>query len=673
LVFLLLVGASACGGGGGNSGGDRGAAPAAIDVPDVTGQATIQATATFQGTAESTLSEAGLSVGTVTSQSSETVPAGYVISQSPVPCTACAASGDAVDLVVSSGTGGGPTTVTVGGNVAGLNGTVVLRNNDADDLSVPGDGSFTFATTVDSGTAYSVTILSQPTGQTCAVLNGSGTANTNVTQVVVSCSDIPMAQAGYGDKRVLFAHVKFSDTVNDPFPISDTETRAAAIRSFFGEISYGASTQTFDIKPWIALPNPANFYQTEDQFGDTLAAAAADLVQNSYDLTGVDIVALLLTPLELGFPGCSEVRRTLSVGGEVKLVPVATLSGNDFTCKDADITSHEIGHGYGLPNDVNGFLHSSMFACRTWPNKVPPTLTDPTFNETDCDSKSGDPAATFFPYGQYDFMGGYRGHPNVFQKRQAGWIGGGQITQLVSSGTATLDALELPSPGTKAIQVPLGTDQSGQSVNYWVEYRSQKPTSLESPETIPTGAPDRVLVWVNLPDVPSEGVQEGNSIIAQSRVYTFWDFALEEEPSVTALSVGQSFTDPYRGVRVTRDTNPDGLVPAASVSVSKSNLDISPPIGAVLVTGTTQDISVTNNGTEAVTQGPLALQGRNPTSFQIISDGCGNVEIGPGQSCQISVTHLREPSDFAKKFATLEWTSSDPLRSLPSVGLVGTP
>jgi hypothetical protein len=113
LVFLLLVGASACGGGGGSSGDDNtggagngGGAQAAIDVPDVTGAPTSEVTATVQGTAEGTLFAAGLSVGTVTSQSSETVPAGYVISQSPVPCTACAASGDAVDLVVSSGPAG---------------------------------------------------------------------------------------------------------------------------------------------------------------------------------------------------------------------------------------------------------------------------------------------------------------------------------------------------------------------------------------------------------------------------------------------------------------------------------------------------------------------------------------------------------------------------------------
>jgi hypothetical protein len=66
-----------------------------IDIPDVTGQ--------LQATAESNLVAAGLTVGTVTTQASETVAAGDVISQSPVACMACATSGDPVDLVVSSG------------------------------------------------------------------------------------------------------------------------------------------------------------------------------------------------------------------------------------------------------------------------------------------------------------------------------------------------------------------------------------------------------------------------------------------------------------------------------------------------------------------------------------------------------------------------------------------
>ena len=56
-----------------------------------------------QATAEANLVAAGLSVGTVTTASSGTVPAGDVISQSPINCTACAAPGSPVDLVVSTG------------------------------------------------------------------------------------------------------------------------------------------------------------------------------------------------------------------------------------------------------------------------------------------------------------------------------------------------------------------------------------------------------------------------------------------------------------------------------------------------------------------------------------------------------------------------------------------
>jgi 6-phosphogluconolactonase (cycloisomerase 2 family) len=79
--------------------------------------------------------------------------------------------------------------VTIGGTVSGLTGTVVLQDNGTDNLSVSQNGSFTFATPVASGKTYAVTVLTQPTGQTCTVTNGTGTAgNSNVTNVAVSCS-----------------------------------------------------------------------------------------------------------------------------------------------------------------------------------------------------------------------------------------------------------------------------------------------------------------------------------------------------------------------------------------------------------------------------------------------------------------------------------------------------
>ena len=70
--------------------------PASIVVPDVVGL--------DQATAESTITGASLVVGTVTTQTHPTVPAGDVISQNPTGGSS-AAPGSAVDLVVSTGPG----------------------------------------------------------------------------------------------------------------------------------------------------------------------------------------------------------------------------------------------------------------------------------------------------------------------------------------------------------------------------------------------------------------------------------------------------------------------------------------------------------------------------------------------------------------------------------------
>lgn len=85
------------------------------------------------------------------------------------------------------------TPVTVGGVVTGLipGESVVLQNNGGNDLTVPADGSFTFTMPVAPGSAYAVTVLTQPgpISELCSVGNGSGTApSTNITNVIVTCS-----------------------------------------------------------------------------------------------------------------------------------------------------------------------------------------------------------------------------------------------------------------------------------------------------------------------------------------------------------------------------------------------------------------------------------------------------------------------------------------------------
>jgi hypothetical protein len=80
------------------------------------------------------------------------------------------------------------TTLHVGGTISGLDGTVVLQNNGADDLNISANGSFTFARPFAVGDSYQVTIRAQPANRQCTVISGSGTmTSTDVTSVAVTC------------------------------------------------------------------------------------------------------------------------------------------------------------------------------------------------------------------------------------------------------------------------------------------------------------------------------------------------------------------------------------------------------------------------------------------------------------------------------------------------------
>lgn len=79
---------------------------------------------------------------------------------------------------------------TVGGALSGLatGQSVVLQLNGGSGLTLSADGAFTFAGRVNRDATYTVTVLTQPVGQTCTVINGSGTVTATVSSVSVSCS-----------------------------------------------------------------------------------------------------------------------------------------------------------------------------------------------------------------------------------------------------------------------------------------------------------------------------------------------------------------------------------------------------------------------------------------------------------------------------------------------------
>ncbi len=102
--------------------------------------------------------------------------------------------------------GAPPDSYFVGGTITGLTSSgLVLRANDTDDLPITADGAFTFATPLPNGEMYAVTVSTQPSGQTCRVVNGSGAiADAEVTNIIVTCDSCPGQYTPYGGSSYRF-------------------------------------------------------------------------------------------------------------------------------------------------------------------------------------------------------------------------------------------------------------------------------------------------------------------------------------------------------------------------------------------------------------------------------------------------------------------------------------
>ncbi|MFA7439109.1 hypothetical protein [Castellaniella sp.] len=92
--------------------------------------------------------------------------------------------------------GDAPPCCTLGGQVAGLSGSgLVLRlQTTAVDETLPigGNGPFQFSALLTPGTAYSVSVQNQPSGQACTLDQASGTMPpAPVTDVQASCAALP--------------------------------------------------------------------------------------------------------------------------------------------------------------------------------------------------------------------------------------------------------------------------------------------------------------------------------------------------------------------------------------------------------------------------------------------------------------------------------------------------
>ena len=112
----------------------------------------------------------------------------------------------------NAGGGGAPPAplYALGGTVSGLQGVVVLENNGGDDVTVSANGQFAFPTSLADGSAYAVTVRTQPVGpaQTCTVSSASGTVagaavNAPQVQCALNSYNVTLSYAGLGGSGTL--------------------------------------------------------------------------------------------------------------------------------------------------------------------------------------------------------------------------------------------------------------------------------------------------------------------------------------------------------------------------------------------------------------------------------------------------------------------------------------
>jgi hypothetical protein len=215
-------------------------------------------------------------------------------------------------------------TYTVGGQISGLGASVVLEDNNGDDLTVTSNGSFAFATPVPSGGTYSVTVKTEPTAptQTCVVTNGTGPiVKANISSVQVTCTTNTYTISG-NVTGLAGSGLTLQDNGTDSIPITKNGTFAFPTKV--------ASGQVYSVK---AVTEPSGPTQTctitngSGTVGSATVTVTVTCTTNTYKVGGTVSGLAANDPLVLD-NGTDMV--TVTANGAFSF-PTAVASGATYT------------------------------------------------------------------------------------------------------------------------------------------------------------------------------------------------------------------------------------------------------------------------------------------------------------------------------------------------------
>lgn len=162
-------------------------------------------------------------------------------------------------------------TYSLSASISGLSSSGLVLMVNAQAVSVAsGTSSQSLATSLAEGSSYSVTIQSQPTGQTCSVTGGAGTiGSANVTNVVVSCSDQTYSVGG---------------------SISGLISSGLVLANGNDSLSVNAGAQSFTLPTAVAYKGAYSVTMQAQPMGLTCSVSNGAGTMGSAPVTGVAVI-----------------------------------------------------------------------------------------------------------------------------------------------------------------------------------------------------------------------------------------------------------------------------------------------------------------------------------------------------------------------------------------------
>lgn len=199
-------------------------------------------------------------------------------------------------VLTSCGGGGGASGFSVGGNVAGLQGSVVLRNNNTDTVTIHDSGTFSFDGRLNEGEQYSVDIITQPLNQQCTILNGDGAiSNQDVIDIEITCGEIVTLSGSYQAAPLIQVDSDINDQSakanksNDTFLDAQTIPNFSTVHGFATERGTG---RIIDNDRFASSEDEFDVYRVNLQKNQTIRLQVVDFAGEDVFQGDLDLVLL---------------------------------------------------------------------------------------------------------------------------------------------------------------------------------------------------------------------------------------------------------------------------------------------------------------------------------------------------------------------------------------------